>query len=74
MLNRPSPDVSMIPAECIVEKVSLPVTVTWKIMALLYLMSLSSYITLDVPAVLLQITMQNRNTVAILLLLLPRDS
>ncbi len=27
--NHPSPDVSMFPAECIVEKVSFPVKVTW---------------------------------------------
>ena len=50
--NHPSPDLSMIHAESIVEKVSLPGTVTWEIMALLYLMSLSSYITLDVLAIL----------------------
>jgi hypothetical protein len=66
LLNHPLPDVSMIHAESIVEKVSLTGTVTWKVMALLYLMSLSSSITLDVPALLLQITLQNRNSVAII--------
>ena len=66
MPNHHSPDVSMIHTESIVEKVSLPGTVTWKIIALVYLMSLSSSITLDVPAVLLQITLQNRNSVAII--------
>jgi hypothetical protein len=42
-------------------------------MALLYLMSLASYITLDAP-VLLQVIAQNRNTVAIFTSLFPRDS
>jgi hypothetical protein len=63
----------MVPVECIVGNVSLPIAVTWKMATLSYLKSLFSSISSDATAVLLHIPPLNRNTVAIFLLLLPRE-